>query len=72
MDVNFNTVSDKTFSFQSDEDGEIEDATKKKDKDKKKKKKITLCEGRTIEKNLANIRNTAYDLSFDVDPLIQV
>ena len=50
-------------------DSEEEEAMKKKGK---KKKKITLCEGRTIEKNLANIRNTTYDLSFDVDPLIQV
>ena len=53
-----------------EEVGDLDDATKK--KDKKKKKKITLCEGRTIEKNLANIRNTTYDLSFDVDPLVQV
>ena len=61
--------NDLYLTPKTDDDDEIEDGSKK--KKEKKRKKINLCEGRTIEKNLANIRNTTYDLSFDVDPLIQ-
>ena len=58
-----------TLFLDAGEDPEEASQAKKKEK---KKKTITLTEGRTIEKNINNIRISSYDLSFDVDPMVKV